>query len=99
MNGDGAAIVTAAHSVWLSIVRTWVPYIVGGVVGVLASIRVELDADTVALMTGAFTIVGGLLWWSAGRALEVAAARWPRLAFLRRVAALMLGSSKPPTYQ
>lgn len=73
---------------WASIVRTAVPYIVGGIVSWLVGLGLSVDASLEGTLTAVFTFVFGTVYYLAVRALEK---KWPALGVL-------LGVPVQPTY-
>ena len=72
-----------------SLVRTYVPWIVGVVIGWLVSLGVELDAAVEGSLTVVVTGVVTALYYLAARLLETYVS--PKFGWL-------LGSKKAPTY-
>lgn len=71
-----------------SIIRTYTPWLVGLVVGWLASVGIDLPDAARADLGLLVAFVAAAAWYVAVRALEK---RWPALGVL-------LGVPKPPTY-
>lgn len=73
--------------VWLSIVRTYVPLIVGGVLGFFASQGITIDPEFEEAFTGVLMLVGSGLYYLVARLFETYVS--PKLGWL-------LGSAKSP---
>ena len=73
--------------VWLSIVRTYVPLIVGGVLGFFASQGITVDPEFEEAFTGVLMLVGSGLYYLVARLFETYVS--PKLGWL-------LGSTKSP---
>jgi hypothetical protein len=72
-----------------SLIRTWVPYIVGGVLGWLATRGLGVSpADAIGVTSGLTVAIGGV-YYSAIRLLET---RFPALG-------IFLGKPSAPTYR
>lgn len=84
-------------ALWLSVVRTWVPAILGGLFAWLASRGFTLSEDTQAAVIAAATVLGVMLWYLVGRLLEQFGTR-RRIRWLVVAGGLMLGIPKPPEY-
>lgn len=78
---------TKLQLVWLSIVRTYVPLIVGGVLGFFASQGVTVDPEFEEAFTGVLMLVGSGLYYLVARLFETYVS--PKLGWL-------LGSAKSP---
>lgn len=76
-----------AQLVWLSIVRTYVPLIVGGVLGWFASQGITVDPAFEESFTGILMLVGSGLYYLVARLFETYVS--PKLGWL-------LGTSKSP---
>lgn len=75
----------------ISLIRTWVPYLVAFAIGWLVSqgiIDEETGTEASAAISGGFVLIFGSLYYWVVRAL---ASRWPSLGIL-------LGVNKAPTY-
>lgn len=70
-------------------IRTYAPIIVGALIAWLATLGLELDADTQTGLVVALTGVLQAAYYLLARTLE---SRWPKLGVL-------LGSSKTPEYE
>ena len=75
---------------FLSLIRTYVPIAVGGVISWLALRGIEVNDDTRLLAVTALTGLASAAYYTVARTLE---AKWPILG------RLLLGSSKIPSYQ
>lgn len=73
--------------VWLSIIRTYVPLIVGGVFGFFASQGITVDPEFEEAFTGVLMLVGSGLYYLVARLFETYVS--PKLGWL-------LGSAKSP---
>lgn len=73
--------------VWLSIIRTYVPLIVGGVLGFFASQGITVDPEFEEAFTGVLMLVGSGLYYLVARLFETYVS--PKLGWL-------LGSAKSP---
>lgn len=73
----------------ISLIRTWIPALIGALVGFLASKGIELDPDAVAAGTAFMSAVFTGLYYALARWLE---SRWPKLGWL-------LGNPKQPEYK
>ena len=78
---------TKLQLVWLSIVRTYVPLIVGGVLGFFASQGITIDPEFEEAFTGVLMLVGSGLYYLVARLFETYVS--PKLGWL-------LGSAKSP---
>ena len=78
---------TKLQLVWLSIVRTYVPLIVGGVLGFFASQGITVDPEFEEAFTGVLMLVGSGLYYLVARLFETYVS--PKLGWL-------LGSAKSP---
>lgn len=76
-----------AHLVWLSVVRTYVPLIVGGVLGWFASRGIPVDPEFEEAFTGILMLVGSGIYYLAVRLFETYVS--PKLGWL-------LGTTKSP---
>ena len=76
-----------AQLVWLSIVRTYVPLIVGGVLGWFASQGITVDPELEDALTGLLSLGGAGIYYVIVRLLEVYVT--PKLGWL-------LGTRKSP---
>lgn len=65
-----APMSTVKTGVLASIVRTFVPMLVGGIVAVLAKIGLELDGETLAAVSAAITVGVGTAYYAVVRELE-----------------------------
>lgn len=77
----------ALNTLWLSITRSLVPYIVGGVVAFLATTNIPVDPEFEVALGGALTVLFGLIYQVAARLLETYVS--PKFSWL-------LGSNKQP---
>lgn len=81
-------ITDAFAGVWTSLVRTYVPWIVGVIVGWLTTLGVPLDDQLKTSLLTLITLLAGALYYLVARILE----RWrPQLGWL-------LGSAQQPVY-
>lgn len=78
---------TKLQLVWLSIVRTYVPLIVGGVLGFFASQGITVDPEFEEAFTGVLMLVGSGLYYLVARLFETYVS--PKLGWL-------LGSTQSP---
>lgn len=78
---------TKLQLVWLSIVRTYVPLLVGGVLGFFASQGITVDPEFEEAFTGVLMLVGSGLYFLVARLFETYVS--PKLSWL-------LGSAKSP---
>lgn len=78
---------TKLQLVWLSIVRTYVPLLVGGVLGFFASQGITVDPEFEEAFTGVLMLVGSGLYYLVARLFETYVS--PKLGWL-------LGSAKSP---
>lgn len=72
-----------------SLVRTYVPIIVGTILGFLVSKGVEVSPDLEVALTATLTSVFSVIWYTGARLLEVYVA--PKFGWL-------LGKASEPTY-
>ena len=77
-------------ALWDSLVRTYTPWIVGAVIGWLASLRVELDPAVESSLTIVVTGLATALYYLAARLLEIYVS--PKFGWL-------LGLAKAPEYR
>lgn len=84
-------------ALWLSVVRTWVPYVLGAVFAWLTTQGFTIDEDTRAGIVAAGIVLAGMAWYLVGRLAETFGARrnW---RWLQIAGGLMLGVPKPPEY-
>lgn len=61
---------------WYSALRTFVPLIVGGTLGWLTSLGIEMDDQLRDSLTGLLMLAGSGLYWLIIRILEVKVAPW-----------------------
>lgn len=78
---------TKLQLVWLSVVRTYCPLIVGGVLGFFASQGITVDPEFEEAFTGVLMLVGSGLYYLVARLFETYVS--PKLGWL-------LGSAKSP---
>ena len=75
----------------ISLIRTWVPYLVAAVVGYFVSLGIldeETSKEAANAISGGFVLIFGSLYYWIVRAL---ASRWPGVGIL-------LGVNKAPSY-
>lgn len=84
-------------ALWFSVVRTWVPSILGGAFAWLATRGFTLDDDTQKAIIAAGTVASIMAWYLVGRLAEQLGAR-KRWRWLQVAGGLMLGIPKPPEY-
>lgn len=78
---------TKAQLVWLSVLRTYVPLIVGGVLGWFASQGITVDPEFEEAFTGILMLVGSGLYYLVIRLFETYVS--PKIGWL-------LGTSQSP---
>lgn len=84
-------------ALWFSVVRTWVPSILGGAFAWLATRGFTLDDDTRNALIAAGTVASIMGWYLVARLAEQYGAR-KRWRWLQVAGGLMLGIPKPPEY-
>jgi heme/copper-type cytochrome/quinol oxidase subunit 1 len=67
------------QSIFTSIVRTMVPYIIGGLVSFLTTLGVQAELEFVAGLTSLLTLVFGTIYYIAARFVET---KYPDLGWL-----------------
>lgn len=77
----------ATQNLWLSVVRTFCPLIVGGVLGFFTSQGITVDPEFEEAFTGVLMLVGSGLYYLVARLFETYVS--PKLGWL-------LGSAKSP---
>ena len=81
-------ITEAFHGLWNSLVRTYVPWIVGAITGWLVSLGVPLDPEVETQLALVISGLAGAVYYAIIRVVEKFA---PRFGWLR-------GSAKQPVY-
>lgn len=81
-------ITEAFHGLWNSLVRTYVPWIVGGVIGWLSASNIPLDPEVETQVTLVITGAASALYYVIVRVIERFA---PKFGWL-------LGSAQQPVY-
>lgn len=79
----------AFRGLWDSLVRTYVPWVVGAIVGLLTASGIPLDPEVESQVTLTLTLVAGAIYYALARVVERV---WPHLF------GWVLGSPKQPTY-
>lgn len=82
-------ITEAFRGLWDSLVRTYLPYVVGAIIGLLVAAGIPLDPEVETQLTVLLTLVAGAIYYLLARVVERA---WPHLF------GWVLGSSKQPEY-
>lgn len=76
-------------ALWDSLVRTYVPWIVGAIIGWLISLGVPLDPEVETSLTAVIMLAASIIYYALARLAETYVS--PKLGRL-------LGSAKAPTY-
>lgn len=72
-----------------SLVRTYVPWLVGAIIGWLISLQIPLDPEVEVHLTAVLMLVASMLYYFIARVFEI----WVRPKF-----GWLLGLAKAPTY-
>lgn len=86
-----------ANAFWLSIVRTYTPYVAGAVISFLVSLGLELPEGSEASLGALIFAVGSGAWYLVARLLEEQGTK-RGIKWMSNIGGYMLGSRNQPEY-